>query len=33
MHVGRTNPNFGYFMNGEKLSETSSEGDIGVFRD
>ena len=33
MHVGRTNPNFDYFMNGEKLPETSSERDIGVLID
>ena len=33
MHVGCTNPNFGYFMNGEKLMETTSEQNIGVLTD
>ena len=33
MHVGRTNPNFDYFMNGEKLTETLLERDIGVLID
>ena len=33
MHVGCTNPNFDYFMNGEKLMETTSEQDIGVLID
>ena len=33
MHVGHTNPNFEYFMNGEKLTETSLERDIGVLID
>ena len=33
MHVGRTNPNFDYFMNGEKLTETLLERDIGFLID
>ena len=33
VHVGRTNPNFEYFMNGERLTETSLERDIGVLLD
>ena len=30
MHIGRNNPKAEYFMNGEKLSESDSERDIGV---
>ena len=33
MHFGSTNPNFDYFMNGEKLMETTSEQNIGVLTD
>ena len=33
MHVGRTNHNFDYFVNGDKLTETSLERDIDVLED
>jgi hypothetical protein len=30
MHVGRTNPNFDYFMNGVKLTVVEEEKDVGI---
>ena len=30
MHIGNKNPNYEYFMNGEKLMELEEERDIGV---
>ena len=33
LHVGRSNRNFAYLMNGEKLDAVDSERDIGVIID
>ena len=33
MHVGRTNLNYEYTMNGQKLQETENEKDVGVMFD
>ena len=30
MHIGHKNPNYEYFINGEKLMEVEEERDIGV---